>query len=56
MGAFDHMIRAKDRELASYRQFIESLQAEVTAYRNKGYIPNGFDRLQELASALKVSE
>jgi hypothetical protein len=35
---------------------IDSLQAELGQYRNKGYLPKGFDKLAELQAKLRPDD
>jgi len=45
-----------DREVTQQKQAIDSLQAELGQYGNKGYLPKGFDKLAELQAKLRDSE
>eukprot|EP00347_Sterkiella_histriomuscorum_P007411 403349026 len=54
--ALNDMLKQKDIKLIEQKQSIEELQNQIWSYKNKGYLPNGYDKIMELQSKLKETE
>ncbi|CDW89336.1 UNKNOWN [Stylonychia lemnae] len=54
--ALNDIIYQKDKEINLLRQTIEQQMNEIKGYKNKGYLPSGYDKILDLQAKLNNAE
>ncbi len=52
----NNLVKFKDAEISNSHHTINQLRKELQTFTNKGYIPSGIDRIQELEAALDIEK
>ena len=47
------MVVQRDLEINNLKHVIDNLENEIKSYKNKGYLPSGYDKILDLQAKLK---